>query len=100
MYFPDYQGIEIKCTQRFSGYLISLFSLAFDGPALFQMNKMLMKYGKQDRKYKDKKMLLATLSLKEKVLVNQLYYFKLNLSEDEGNLYLYDADANSLFQIL
>lgn len=31
MYFPDYHGIEIKCSQRFSRYPINLFSLAFDG---------------------------------------------------------------------
>ena len=26
MYFPDYYGTEIKCTTRYSGYPISLFS--------------------------------------------------------------------------
>ena len=30
MFLPDYYGIEVKCTQRFSRYNISLFSLAFD----------------------------------------------------------------------
>ena len=44
MFFPDYYGIEIKCTTRFSNYPISLFSLAFDGTYLYQMNLLLQKY--------------------------------------------------------
>ena len=32
MFFPDFKGIEIKATQRFSRYPITLFSKAFDGP--------------------------------------------------------------------
>ena len=43
-FFPDYYGIEIKCTTRFSNYPISLFSLAFDGTYLYQMNLLLQKY--------------------------------------------------------
>lgn len=31
-YLPDYNGIEIKCTTRFSRFPISLFSKSFDGP--------------------------------------------------------------------
>ena len=88
MYFPDYQGIEIKCTQRYSGYPINLFSLAFDGPALYQMNEILNKYGKQDVIYRDKKILMATLSTLDKVLVNNKYYFKLDVSVEEEKLYL------------
>ena len=29
--FPDYYGIEIKCSQRFSRFPVSLFSVSFDG---------------------------------------------------------------------
>ena len=55
MFFPDYEGIEIKCTQRFSRYPITLFTKSFDGPSLYQMNKLLDKYGKKDVIYRDKK---------------------------------------------
>ena len=48
MYFPDYNGIEIKCSQRFSRYPLKLFSLSFDGPELYEMNRLLKKYGKKD----------------------------------------------------
>ena len=43
MYFPDYYGIEIKCSQRFSRYPLNLFSLSFDGPELYEMNRLLKK---------------------------------------------------------
>lgn len=53
MYFPDYQGIEIKCTQRFSRYPITLFTSAFDGPSLYEINRILTEYGKYDIIYKN-----------------------------------------------
>ena len=96
MYFPDYKGIEIKCTQRFSHYPLNLFSLTFDGPSLYQINIILQKYGREDPVYKDRKLLIATLSSKEKTLVNGKYYFKLDISEKEEKIYLeiYDIQNN------
>ena len=44
MFFPDYQGIEIKCTTRFSRYPISLFSKSFDDPSFFEMNRLINIY--------------------------------------------------------
>ena len=44
LYLPDYYGIEIKTTQRYSRYAVSLFSLSFDGPNLFEMNRLMEKY--------------------------------------------------------
>ena len=66
MFFPDYEGIEIKCTQRFSRYTITLFTKSFDGPSLYQMNKFLNKYGKNDIIYKDKKNTKLDYKLQEK----------------------------------
>lgn len=88
MFFPDYKGIEIKCTQRFSRYPITLFSKSFDGPSLYQMNKILNKYGRNDIIYKDKKILNSNLSCNKKILVNGKYYFKLEVSEKEQKIYL------------
>ena len=88
MFFPDYQGIEIKCTQRYSRYPITLFSKAFDGPSLYQMYEILKKYGKNDVIYKDKKMLNSNLSCNKKILVNGKYYFKLDIDKKEQKLYL------------
>lgn len=88
MFFPDYQGIEIKCTQRFSRYPITLFSKSFDGPSLYQMNEILKKYGKNDIIYKGKKILNSNLSCNKKILVNNKYYFKLDVSIKDQKLYL------------
>lgn len=44
MFFPDYQGIEIKCTTGFSRYPISPFSKSFDGPSFFEMNRLINTY--------------------------------------------------------
>lgn len=94
MYFPDYKGIEIKCTQRFSRYPISLFSIAFDGPTLYEMNNILNKYGKDDYIYKDKKTLISSVSFNEEVLVNNKFYFKLEIDEQKEKVYLAVFDLN------
>lgn len=96
MFFPDYQGIEIKCTQRFSRYPITLFSKSFDGPSLYQMNEILNKYGRTDLIFKDKKILNTNLSCNKKILVNGKYYFKLDIDKKEQKLYLtvYDVFDN------
>lgn len=94
MYFPDYNGIEIKCTQRFSRYPITLFTSVFDGPEIYEMNKILQKYGKKDYFYEDKKILNSVLSCKYKVLVNNEFYFKLDVLDKQKKIYLsvYDKD--------
>lgn len=95
MYFPDYEGIEIKCTQRFSRYPITLFSSAFDGPSLYEMNRILSKYGKNDVIYKDRKLLNAEINTNIKTLVNNKYYFKIEISKDDKKLYLAIYDINN-----
>ena len=95
MYFPDYEGIEIKCTQRFSRYPITLFSSAFDGPSLYEMNRILSKYGKNDVIYKDRKLLNAEINTNTKTLVNNKYYFKFEISKDDKKLYLAIYDLNN-----
>lgn len=97
--FPDYEGIEIKCSQRFSRYPIGLFNKAFDGPNLFETNKILDKYGQC---YVDsvKKYLFVNLKANENVLVNEKYYFKLNVSYLNKRIYvdIYDINNNLLDQ--
>lgn len=95
MYFPDYKNIEIKCTSRYSRFPISLFSIAFDGPNLYEMNRLLTTYGKKDIIYENKYQLNGPL------YVNCLYrindnYFKLKINYEEERLYLavYDLKVN------
>jgi len=99
MFFPDYNGIEIKCSQRFSRYPITLFSKSFDGPSFYEMNNILNKYGKSDFIYKNRKIINAQLSTSEKTLVNNKYYFKLEVSYEKQKIYLAIYDKyNSLIE--
>lgn len=100
MFFPDYKGIEIKSTTRFSRYDINLFSVSFDGPQLFESNYLLQKYGKIDSKYKEYKKLVVNFKLNKKNLVNGKYYFELKLDYADEKLYIniYDIQNNLLEQ--
>ncbi len=88
IFFPDYKGIEVKCTQRFSRFPISLFSITFDGPRLFELNYILQKYGKKDYEFGTAKTICENLKVGEKVLVEKKYLFSLDLSEKDEKLYL------------
>ena len=39
-YFPDYYGIEIKCTSKFSKYPLYLFTVAFDDPTFPEIERI------------------------------------------------------------
>ena len=86
LFFPDYKGLEIKTTQRFSGYPITLFTTSFDGPSIFESNYILNTYGKYDVQYKDKKVLMTSLYFNKKILYNN-YYFQLVF--DDKNEFIY-----------
>lgn len=93
MYFPDYNGFEIKCSQRFSRYPIELFSLAFDGPGLYEMNRILQEYGKTDVIYKDRKQLQGEIYVnKYKRIYNN--YFKLKIDNNNKKLIIGIYDLN------
>lgn len=92
MFFPDYNGIEIKCTQRFSRYDVTLFSLSFDGPSLFESNYLLETYGIQDTIYKDYKKLTISLKLNKKVSINNKYYFELKIDNEKIYIKIYNSE--------
>ena len=98
MFFPDYEGIEVKCTQRFSRYNIGLFSLAFDGPELYESNYLLENYGMNDNIFKENKKLIVNLKINKKVLVYNKYYFELKINYEEQKIFIkiYDIDMNHL----
>ena len=94
-YLPDYNGIELKCTTRFSRYPISLFSKAFDGPNDFEMNRLLKTYGKKDIQFEWKFQLFGVVRTRRLTLINS-NYFKLEVSREDKKIYLlvYDMDKN------
>lgn len=97
MYFPDYYGIEIKCTQRFSRYPINLFSISFDGPRLYEMNRLLKTYGIKDEKHLNKLQLQGQVYINKYNKINN-NYFKLKLNQETKKLIIcvYDKDLNLL----
>ena len=64
-YTPDYKGIEIKCTTRFSRFPISLFSVAFDGPTDKEIIRLNNKYDKYDKEFTNKKTLIRKIRVNE-----------------------------------
>lgn len=88
LYFPDYYGIEIKCTTHYSKYPLYLFTIAFDGPTFPEINRIIEKYGYYDKDFKDKKVLFEKLSCTSKTVVNDKYKFKLEIDYKEEKLFL------------
>ena len=95
MFFPDYKNIEIKCKQRYSRYDISLFTISFDGPYLFESNYLLETYGIENTKYNNQKELFINFKFKEKVLVGNFYFeLDLNYKEEMVVINIYDLELN------
>ncbi len=94
-YFPDYYGIEIKCTSKFSKYPLYLFTVAFDGPTFPEIERIVSNYGWPDKDYKDKKVIFTKLFFKDKIVVNKKYKFKLYLNISEQKIYLKVYDLNN-----
>lgn len=97
IYFPDYKNIEIKTTQRFSRYPITLFTSSFDGPNLFEANDLLNKYGHYDKEFINTKILITPLKFKEKVSIGD-YYFELDIDMNQEILFIniYNINFNFL----
>lgn len=88
MYFPDYYGIEIKCTSIFSKYPLYLFTVAFDGPTFPEINRIIEAYGYSDKDFPECKVLATKLNCKTKHIINKQYKFQLDIDEKEEKVYL------------
>lgn len=93
-YNPDYDGIEIKCTSRFSHYPLYLFTVAFDGPDYNEIMRIVENYGYPDKDFPDKNVIFAKLNCKYFSTINGKYNFILDLDEKEERLYLCVYDMN------
>lgn len=97
MFFPDYEGIEIKCTGRFSNYPVTLFGVTFDGPTFPEIYRLIEKYGLPDKDYPEKKVIFAHISYDSyEFLYNDNYIFKLDIDLSQEKIYLqvYDKYHN------
>lgn len=95
MYFPDYEGIEIKCTTRYSDFPLFLFSTSFDGPTYPEIDRLIEKYGYYDLDFSDKKVLFEDFNYKSTHIVNEKWFFKLEVNKEEEKLYLCVYDLNN-----
>ena len=95
MFFPDFKDIEIKCKQKSSRFNITLFSLSFNGPFLYENNYILEKYGIKDNLVFGKNKLYIKLKCNEKIYYNN-YYFELQIDYKNELLYIniYDNNLN------
>ena len=95
LFFPDYEGIELKCTTRYSNYPLYLFTLAFDGPTFPEIERLVDLYGYPDADFLDKKVLFTKLSVRQSYVVNMKYKFKLELNKEKDKLYLKVLDIDN-----
>ena len=95
-FFPDFHGIEIKTTGRFSNYPVTLFGITFDGPTFPEIFRLIAKYGVPDKDYPGKKVIFAKISTPDYIYLYQnKYYFMLEINYDEEKIYLAVYDKNS-----
>ena len=87
-FFPDYNGIELKCCTRFSNYPLYLFTISFDGPGLNETDRIAQLFGYSDKDFKDKKVLFAKLSGKHAITQRNGYRMKLEINDSEEKIYL------------
>lgn len=95
MFFPDFKGIEIKCTTRYSNFPIYLFSASLEGTTYPEINRIIEKYGYYDKIYKNKKVLYEDFNHFTTHIVNNKWIFKLEINRDEDKLYFCVYDINN-----
>ena len=95
-YSPDYNGIELKCTTRFSNYPVSLFSIAFDGPTDKEIIRINQLYGYFDSTIPNKKVILKSLKYNQITELRSGYSLSFDIDYIDKKLYLcvYDFDKN------
>lgn len=95
-YSPDYNGIELKCTTRFSNYSISLFSIAFDGPSDKEIVRINQLYGYYDYTIPNKKVILKSLKYNQLSELRNGYLLSFDIDDLEKKIYLciYDNNKN------
>ena len=95
-YLPDFEGIEIKCTTRYSNYPLNLFTMAMTGNTVAEINRLIEKYGYYTNDYPDKKILIEDFNKKTTNLIDGKWIFKLEIEKQEDKLFLaiYDKSNN------
>lgn len=91
-FYPDYKDIEIKCSSKRTLYPLTLFSISFDGPGPRELQRIVELYGYPDKTFKNQNVLNIQLSFRKSYLVNNKYYFNLEIDENNEKIYLVVRD--------
>lgn len=95
MFFPDFEGIEIKCTTRYSDFPIYLFSTSLEGTTYPEIDRIVQKYGYYDKEFPDKKVLYEDFNFFTTHIVDEKWIFKLEVNKDDDKLYFCVYDINN-----
>lgn len=90
----DYKGFEIKTKHKLSKRYISLFNLVPSNNFGIKLKKLRNNYGYFDKEYKNKKILMKSLFVNQKVHLNNDFIFELKIHYDTNKIYLYIYDKN------
>lgn len=95
MFFPDFEGIEIKCTTRYSDYPIYLFSTALEGKTFPEIKRIIEIYGYYDKQFQNNKVLYEDINYLTTHIVNNKWIFKLEINKTDEKLYFCVYDINN-----
>lgn len=84
-YAPDFDGVEIKCSTRYSHYPVYLFTLAFENMEN-EVIRLAEKYGHSDTDFPDKKVLYKRVT--NSIVAGSKYSFFFDIDRNENRIYL------------
>lgn len=91
---PDFNGIEIKVKRITSNYPITMFSCTCDGPELFEMKRIVQKYGANSSSKQKSKVLFITLSCLKYSNWGNFLKMKLEVDRRDNRVYIVIAHSN------
>lgn len=94
--FPvaDCDGIELKTSNIYSEFPITLFSCTLDGPDFFELSHIVEKFGKYDKKYRQTKILYINLSANKYSYWGKFVRMKLLVDRKKEKLFILVSHVN------
>lgn len=95
---PDFNGIEIKTKRVYSYSYTTLFNATPNGKEVYEIKRLVNKYGYPDKILKNNKVLNVDVNANRSTLVANKFLFKLIVNRKEKKVFLeiYDKNLNFL----